>query len=159
MCYLAECCVENYLIFHVSPAALARCGQCLDQDRTTSPLGHLTSLNVPSLVSSTAGAGLTSWLRVRQFINNNLADTLQQCDVIWKISPQLTWLKGPASSLKSKLVAGKILPSNQRTRAKIILNVALLNNNAGGWVLLYIQPVGLKLRSISRIVKYADVPC
>ena len=156
---LAECCVENYLIFHISPAALPRCGQCLGQDRTTSPLGHLTSLNVPCLVSSTAAAGLTSWLRDRQFINNNLADTLQQCNVIWKISPQLTWLKGPTSSLKSKLVAAKKLTSNQQTRAKIIPNVALLNNNAGGWWLGLLTQSGLKLRSIPRIVKYADVPC
>ena len=44
----------------------------------------------------------------------------------------------------------------------MIPNVALLNNNSAGWLAgstPHQSQAGLKLRSISRIVKYADVPC
>ena len=66
---------------------------------------------------------------------------------------------GPRLTTENIARGSKILTYNQQTRAKIIPNVALLNNNAGGCWLGLLTQSGLKLRSIPRIVKYADVPC
>ena len=57
-------------------------------------------------------------------------------NVIWKISDITTThlVKWPRLTAENTACGRKILTYNQQTRAKIIPNVALLNNNPAGWL-------------------------